>query len=270
MSYLKPYYSVWRLRFINGLQYRAAALAGLATQFFFGMILIMIFVAFYSQSRTTQPISLKDLVSYVWLQQAFLAFVVLWFRDNDIFQLITSGNIAYELCRPSGIYELWFAKLLAQRLSAAAMRCVPVLLIAFLLPKTYRMSLPPSLATLAVFVFTLLLGLLVLVSISMLIYISVFWTMSPIGSILMVAVVGDFFSGLILPIPLMPSWLQTLAYLLPFRLSADLPFRVYSGQIPMRQALWGGLIQIVWLTALIGIGKFSMQKALRQVVVQGG
>jgi ABC-2 type transport system permease protein len=267
---MKAYLSVGKLRFVIGMQYRVAALAGLSTQLFFGFVFIMIFVAFYSQNGSTQPISLEELIAYMWLQQAFLAFVVLWARDPDIFQLITSGNIAYELCRPCNIYEFWYAKLLAQRLSSALLRCFPILIIAFFLPQPYRLSLPPSPTALILFLVTLALGVIVIVSISMLIYISVFWTMSPVGSILMIAVAGEFFAGMVIPIPLMPTWLQNIAYALPFRLTSDLPFRVYSGQIPAQQALWGILIQLIWLAALIVIGKLSLRKALSQVVVQGG
>ena len=61
---MNAYLSVSKLRFISGLQYRAAALAGMATQLFFGLIFIMIYVAFYSYSSTSPPISLEDLVSY--------------------------------------------------------------------------------------------------------------------------------------------------------------------------------------------------------------
>ncbi|KIL40966.1 ABC transporter permease [Gordoniibacillus kamchatkensis] len=267
---MKAYMSVCKLRFINGLQYRSAALAGMATQLFFGFVFIMIFVAFYSRSTVPAPMPLPSLVAYVWLQQAFLSFIMLWFRDNEIFQLITGGNIAYELCRPCGIYQFWFAKLLAQRLSSAVLRCLPILLVAFLLPEPYKMGLPPSPAALALFAITLLLGLLVIVAISMLIYISVFWTMSPAGSMLMFSVIGEFFAGMVIPVPLMPGWLQNVAYALPFRWTADFPFRVYSGQIPQAEALWGILVQLLWLAALIGVGRWSLHKALRHVVIQGG
>jgi ABC-2 type transport system permease protein len=267
---MNAYLSVWKLRFVYGLQYRAAALAGMATQLFFGFIFIMIFMAFYSHSTIQPPISLEQLVAYIWLQQVFLSFVMLWFRDNEIFQLITSGNIAYELCRPCGIYPFWFAKLLAQRLASAVLRCFPILFIAFLLPEPYHLTLPPSWTALALFLATLLLGLLVIVAISMLIYISVFWTMSPTGSILMIAVAGEFFSGMVIPIPLMPHWMQQFTYALPFRWTADFPFRVYSGQIPQTEALWGILVQLIWLAVLVRAGLWCLRKALRQVVVQGG
>lgn len=267
---MNAYLSVSKLRFISGLQYRAAALAGIATQLFFGLIFIMIYVAFYSQSSTPPPISLKDLVSYIWLQQVFLSFIALWFRDPDIFQLITGGNIAYELCRPCNIYHFWYAKLLAARLSSVVLRCLPIILVVFILPEPYRMSLPPSPLTFILFLLTLMLGLLVIVSISMLIYISVFWTMSPTGSILMIAVAGEFLAGMIIPVPLMPLWLQEIVYVLPFRWTMDFPFRVYSGNIPTTEALWGILVQILWLCILVGVGRWCIRRALQQVVVQGG
>ncbi|HLO11805.1 MAG TPA: ABC transporter permease [Pseudoneobacillus sp.] len=267
---MNVYYSVLKLRLLNGMQYRAAALAGVATQFFWGFMFIMIFEAFYEHSTINPPITLKELVIYIWLQQAFISFIMLWFRDNELFNLITSGNIAYELCRPCEIYGFWYAKLVAQRLSSALLRCFPILIFAFLMPIPYRMTLPSNLTTGTIFLLSLLFGLLLLVAISMFIYISVFITMSPVGSTLVIGVIGEFFSGLILPIPLMPDWLQKIANVLPFRYTADFPFRVYSGNIPVDEAVLGIGIQLVWLVILVFLGRLALNKVLRRVVVQGG
>jgi len=267
---MRAYMSVFKLRLYNGMQYRAAALAGVATQFFWGFIIIMVFEAFYSGSGVDSPISLSQLIAYVWLQQSFLTFVMLWFRDNELFQLITTGNIAYEMCRPTGIYGFWYAKLLAQRLSAAMLRCLPILFVALLLPQPYRLSLPPNPIAFLLFIAALLLGLLILVSISMLLYISVFVTMSPMGSLLMFGVAGEFLAGMVIPIPLMPDWLQRIVNLLPFHYTADFPFRVYSGHIATADALSGIFFQLVWLALLVLIGRYLMSKVLRRVVVQGG
>jgi len=267
---MKTYFSVFRLRLINNLQYRAAALAGVATQFFWGMMHIMIYEAFYANAVSTPPMSLKQVVTYVWLQQAFLVFIALWVRDEEIFNLITSGNIAYELCRPCNIYGFWYAKLIAQRLSGAMLRCFPILILAFFFPEPYRMTLPPSAMSFFLFIISLLLGLMVVVSISMLIYISVFITMSPVGSMLIISTAGEFFSGMIIPIPLMPLWLQKVAYFLPFRLAADMPFRVYTGHIPPAQALTGMLIQLIWLGILVLTGNAFMKRIMKRIVVQGG
>lgn len=267
---MRAYISVFKLRLSNGMQYRSAALAGVATQFFWGFIIVMVFEAFYAHALENPPMTLPQLVTYIWLQQSFLAFIALWFRDNELFQLITTGNIAYELCRPSEIYGFWYAKLLAQRLSSALLRCFPILIVALFLPQPYRLSLPPDGFTLLLFSVSLILGLLILVSISMLIYISVFITMSAVGSLLMFGILGEFFAGMVIPIPLMPDWLQSIVYMLPFRFTADFPFRVYSGHIPKDEAIRGIILQLMWLVAIFGLGKYLMGKALRKVVVQGG
>jgi ABC-2 type transport system permease protein len=267
---INMYFSVLKLRFKNGLQYRVAALAGVATQFFWGFMYIMIYQAFYSNASKVQPMSLSQIVVYIWLQQAFLAFIALWYRDYEIFDLITTGNIAYELCRPCKIYNFWYSKLIAQRLSSALLRCFPILILSFFLPKPYNMTLPQNSAALCVFVITLILGLLVLVAISMFIYISVFITMSPVGSLLIIGVIGEFLGGSIIPVPLMPIWLQKIVYVLPFRLASDLPFRIYSGNIPLNDALKWIFVQLIWLFVLVVLGNAALNKALNRVEVQGG
>lgn len=267
---MNAYFSTFKMRMINGIQYRVAALAGMTTQFCWGFMFTMIYEAFYANAIEAPSITLRQLISYVWLQQAFLAFIMLWFRDGEIFNLITSGNIAYELCRPCGLYGFWYAKLIAQRLSAALLRCFPILVIAFCLPEPHNLALPANSAALGLFVITLGLGLLVLVAISMFIYISVFITMSSAGSLLLISIVGEFFAGGIVPVPLMPVWLQKVAYLLPFRLASDLPFRVYSGNISANEALISIVVQIIWLVVLVLLGKFALAKVLKRVVVQGG
>lgn len=97
---MKKYLSFFRIRFINGLQYRIAAYAGIATQFAWGFMQILIFKAFYKENAHSFPMEFSQLTSYIWMQQAFLALFMSWYFDNDIFMIITNGNIAYELSRP--------------------------------------------------------------------------------------------------------------------------------------------------------------------------
>ncbi|MBV7508740.1 ABC transporter permease [Bacillus sp. sid0103] len=267
---MRVYLSVLKMRLNMGMQYRTAALAGVATQFFWGFIALMVFKAFYEHATNSPAISLKEITTYIWLQQAFLVFITMWFRDQELFDLITSGNIAYELCRPCELYSFWYAKLLAQRLSSAFLRCFPILIISFFLPKPYNMTMPPSFSAFLLFLSSLILGLLLLVAISMFLYISVFVTLSPMGSLLVFSVLGEFFAGLIIPVPLMPEWLQKIANVLPFRWTADFPFRVYSGHIPLQDAMIGIIIQFFYLFGLIWLGRTALNNVLKKVVVQGG
>ena len=69
---MKAYWAVLSARFRTLLQYRAAALAGLGTQVFWGLIRVMIFGAFYRSTTAPQPMTYPEVVTYVWLGQAFI------------------------------------------------------------------------------------------------------------------------------------------------------------------------------------------------------
>ena len=73
VSVLRKYGSFFRLRFAMGLQYRGAALGGIATQFAWGFLNILLFDAFYRADPAAFPMGFASLTSYLWLQQAFLA-----------------------------------------------------------------------------------------------------------------------------------------------------------------------------------------------------
>ena len=90
------------------------------------------------------------------------------------------------------------------------------------------------------------------------------------GSLLLFGVLGEFFAGLIIPVPLMPDWLQKIANVLPFRWTADFPFRVYSGHIPPHDAIIGIIIQLIYLAGLVLLGRTALNGVLKKAVVQGG
>ena len=57
MQSARPYLAAFRARFQLMLQYRAAALAGFATQLWCGAIRILVFAAFYGVNAAAAPIS---------------------------------------------------------------------------------------------------------------------------------------------------------------------------------------------------------------------
>ncbi|NLV35688.1 MAG: ABC transporter permease [Clostridiaceae bacterium] len=267
---MREYLSFFKIRFSIGLQYRAAAWAGMATQFAWGGMTILLFRAFYQSSQNALPMTMSELSSYIWLQQAFLALYMVWYFDNDIFGSIMSGNIAYELCRPIDIYAMWFTKNMAVRISRAVLRCLPILVFAAFLPAPYNISLPISPAAGLLFIISMILGLLVVVAFSMIIYVSAFYTISPIGIRILATSVLEFFTGAIIPLPFFPQSLQTLMYLLPFASMQSTPFMIYNGYISGERIASAISLQIIWLIILLALGKTLMVRALRKVVVQGG
>ena len=100
---MRAYWAIFRARFYLLLQYRVAALAGVGTQVFFGLVAIMVMQAFYAGSTRAQPMALEQVVTYKWLGQAFLALLP-WSVDREVAAMIKSGAVAYELTRPADVY----------------------------------------------------------------------------------------------------------------------------------------------------------------------
>jgi len=264
------YFSLTKMRFINGLQYRAAALAGIATQFGFGFMFISMYLAFYRTNPAAFPMEISQVVSYIWIQQAFLALYMSWFFDGEIIATIVSGGISYELVRPMDLYNKWFLQCSARRLSMAVLRCFPIIFIGFLLPQPYKLILPPDIMQFSFFLLSSALAMLVVVAFGMFVYIATFYTLSPMGLRIIAAVLGDFMGGHIVPLPFFPDGIRQVAMMLPFAAMQNMPLRIYSGNISGIDAINGIFFQIFWFFVLFILGKIWMKTALKKVIVQGG
>ena len=272
---MRPYFGIFRIRLIAGMQYRAAAWAGVATQFFWGGMQLIIFFAFYESagfnaSGSAAPMSFGQLTDFIWMRQAFIAMVMLWSMDNELLDMIAGGNVAYELTRPLSLYSFWFSRILAFRISRTALRCFPILIVAFLLPSPWGFHLPQNFGAFALFIPSLILAALLVTALSLFICLLTFVSMSSYGARMFFGVVGEFLMGGVIPIPFMPPLLQRITFMLPFRYTADFPFRVYSGHITGTEALAGLGMQVFWLLALVGLGALGFRAAQKRLVIQGG
>lgn len=267
---MKAYFSYFKLRFITNLQYRAAAWAGIATQVFFGFVYIMVYMAFYESGGKSLPMELPQLITYIWLNQSLLSLVNLFYKDQELFNLVKTGNIAYELIRPKNLYFMWFFKIIGQRLAMVTLRSIPFILFICLLPEPYRISLPTSPLHFILFIITLLTGALVMTSLIALYPIITMKTLNEKGIVGIIVTIADILSGVVVPIPFFPKFLQTISKLLPFQYVSDLSFRIYVGNISLTEGMYGLIIQIIWIIILITTGYILMHKNLKKVVVQGG
>lgn len=267
---MKQYLSFFRIRFVGGLQYRAAALAGIVTQFAWGFLSVLMYKAFYESNPDAFPMEFSQLSTYIWLQQAFLALFMPWLFEQDIFDSIVSGNVAYELCRPCDIYNMWFARNAAIRLSNTVLRCMPILLVAAFLPAPFKMTLPAGWLNAALFIVSMVLGFLVQVSISLVIYISAFYTVSAQGIKMLSITLTEFLSGAVIPIPFFPEAVQKVFNVLPFASVQNTPFLIYVGYTGGAQAGIAIALQVAWLIVLFAAGRLLVRRAMKKVVVQGG
>jgi len=271
---MKQYAAVMKAHFLSQLQYRAAAWAGIGTQLFFGMIKVMIFTGFFQSSLREQPMTYDQVINYLWLGQALL--MILPFRaDRELASLIRTGNVAYELSRPVDLYRFWYARAIAMRLAPVFLRALPMIIATVLVfpligAGKWSLNPPESIEIFLYFSLSVTGAFFLAAAISVLMSISTMWTVSSAGIDQLMPSVIWIFSGIIIPLPFFPDWMQKVFNVLPFRGMMDIPFRIYTGNIGSLDILNSLGIQLFWILVLVFSGNYLLKRGLKRIVVQGG
>jgi ABC-2 type transport system permease protein len=226
----------------------------------------MIFTAFYASTDAPQPISLEQVITYVWLGQALLALMP-YQMDREMSELMRSGNVVYEMLKPVDLYNFWYCRYLSSRVAPVLLRCVPMFIVAGLFfGLTAPASFPSAMAWLAATVGALILSC----ALANLLAISMMWTVVGDGAWHLTGAAIWLLIGMIVPLPFFPDWVQPLLSMLPFGMMVDMPFRLYVGHLPPGAVFELLALQLLWAGSLIVLGRALLQLGLRRLVVQGG
>ncbi len=272
-STLRACFSLFRIRFIDALQYRLAALSGGSIALFWGLIECTVYIVFFTHSDGAAPVvggmTLAMVVSYAWIGQALVP-LVMGGISGEILQMITKGDVGVELIRPLSLYWHWFARTMAGRLGGLPYRAVVTLAVAAVLPGAYRLSGPASGAGFAVFLTSCATAAVLCTSYAMLVTavrLNITWGNGPTY---IMELIGMVLCGAYLPLTLWPDALQPFLRLQPFAGYLDFPARLYIGQVPPSEGFEMILLQVIWSAIFIVAGNIIMRKKLGTLIVQGG
>lgn len=267
---MRAYIALFTARARTLLQYRMAALAGIATQWVFGFMMVSVLVAFYHFSTEPQPMTLAQTVTHTWLGQAMLGMLPWGIGDREMMESVRTGGVAYDLTRPLDLYTYWYARVLAARIVNTAMRAVPMFLIAMLLlPAPYTMQ-APTWGGLAAWALATFGALQLACTITLLMQSSLFWTVTGDGVTRLLPHFITFFSGMIIPLPLLPDWMQTFLRLQPFYGSMNGPSMLFCGVYAPSEVWWIFGLQMVWSLVFMLAGRGIVRKGIRRLTVAGG
>lgn len=268
---IRIYLSYFKIKFLNEIQYKTAAIAGASTQFVWAGMYIMLYTAFLKDGSASD-FSVRQMATYIWLQQAFFAFFNIWNVDKEIEEQCRLGDIATELVKPISLYSIWHAKSLARKTAMVTLRALPILIFAIMpFLRQYQLMAPKSALALVVSIITMILSVLVMLSFIMIMYGVILKTVTSDGIKTMFGLVMDFASGGLIPIPFMPEFLINILKFTPFYYMQNVTFNIYNGYISSAGEIIKILIlQVCWIILLTYIGKRMINKQIAKVVVQGG
>lgn len=173
------------------------------------------------------------------------------------------------------LYAFWYARTLAWRAADTTVRMLPLLVVAlWVLPlvglEQWALPAPPGFSSGVLFVVSLIGLAAMATAVTMLFQATLFWLISGRGLQACMYGLISILSGLVVPLPLFPDWMQPFLYWQPFRGLGDTPFRIYSGDIPAMEAGFEIALQFGWAAVFVAFGYLLLGRARTRLVVQGG
>ena len=255
-----------KLAILQQTTYRTSLIAGLVTNFVFGLFRAAVVVALYNGQPEVNGMTLTEAITFIAVGQAMIAFLFT-FGTYDLMTTVYSGAIGADLVRPVGLFSLW----LARDLGKAAVNLVVrgfVLLLVFNL--FYPILTPVSPAGWLTTCLALALSWLACYSWRFLVNLTSFWTPDARGIARAAYTASQFFCGFILPLRLYPAWFSAFCQLTPFPAMFNNSVEVYLGLVSGPDLWRTLLLQAVWFLVLTLACGLVLRAGLRRLVIQGG
>jgi len=263
---MQLYWKLTRVSIQRHLTYRAATIAGLLTNYFFGILRATIFVALYDLQPSVQGISVQGAITYAALGQALIGYLSL-FHWYDLMNTVYTGEISSDLLKPLNYFMFWMAQDMGRALVQLCLRGF-TLLIGFAL--IYDLQWPTGIGHILVIVISVVLSWLLSFSWRFLINLSAFWSPNAQGIVRFFFVLSWFFSGFLMPLRFFPTWVIHLSQLTPFPHTFNTVIEIYLGVLAGADAYLALLYQLLWALALMGIGQLVLRAGTKRLSILGG
>jgi ABC-2 type transport system permease protein len=252
--------------FQRHLAYRAANLAGILTNLFFGAVYVFIYLALFKNRSEMGGLDARDAVTYATISQALLM-VMSAFGSRELSEAIIKGDVAADLCRPLDTWLYWGAIDLGRAVYYLLFRGVPTYLLGMWI---FHARMPSTAGTWPLFLGAVVCGVLLSFAFRFIVSSLAFWTTDVRGINYLVSTSIVFFSGFIIPLNFLPGALRRAVERLPFQAMAHLPITIYLGKAegPALARTFG--LELVWLAGLTILGRAILRHTLRRVAIHGG
>jgi ABC-2 type transport system permease protein len=180
--------------------------------------------------------------------------------------MLVEGDFVMEMLRPLDLQSRFYVEGLGFLLVQLVQK-LPLALFAWLV---FGLQLPRDPRIWIAFLISLLLGHAVIFLFNWIFACLAFYTTEAWGLGMVQQSVTTFFSGALIPLAIMPDWLQSITLSLPFAQALYVPVSLLSGITPVGEATRLWLIQIAWLLGLLLTSRLIFRVAVRKITVQGG
>jgi len=228
-------------------------------------ILVFFWRAVSAGTNSIADLTLHQTLTYILLAQIFLPLMdidMIW----DFGFNLREGMIIHYLLRPINFQGMYYAQNLGELVTRLILQ-VPIAVVATLL---FDLQWPTSVATWGAFAVSALLGFTVLFFFHWFLACLTFYTTEVWGLGVLIFGMSLFLSGSLVPLAMMPDWLQTIVLSIPFAQAIAVPVSLLTGITPLSQAPQVWLVQFAWVAGMWLFSNLFFRVAVRKVTVQGG
>lgn len=248
------------------LAYRAAAMAGLFTNLFFGLLRAAVLVALYGSRTVVTGISIEGAITYTGITQGIIGYLSL-FNWYELMSTVYSGAIASDLVKPLNYYQFWMAQDFGRAMAQLILRGLPIMVVYAV---AFDITTPTSITQGLVILASMLLAWNISFSWRFLLNLSSFWVPNAVGILRFGFVLSWFLSGFLMPIRYFPDWLQQICYLTPFPHLINTIVEIYLGVISGTELLKIFMLQVGWALGLMVLSNLVLRAGIRRLVISGG
>lgn len=178
---------------------------------------------------------------------------------------VRSGRVSNDLLHPVDLYHRRLAGFAGAKIVWIAL-WVPV---AIFLGLLFRPELSPSLLEIGAFFVAAWVGYVIRFSILWALGLVSFWTTRAQALVEIVVAMELLLSGRLVPMAVMPGWVQTISEMLPFKWTFQFPIEVLIGQLTIGE-IWAGLAtQLGWVGVTGGAILLIWRRAIRRYTAVG-
>ncbi|WP_230294803.1 ABC-2 family transporter protein [Deinococcus sp. 6GRE01] len=266
LSRLALPWAVARLGFRRQFAYPQAALWGLITNSFFGLLRVAVLAALFGTRPQVAGYSLGDAITYTGLTQAFImAFSLFgWF---DFMRAVHRGEVTSDLLRPASLLGFWAAQDAGRALGQFVLRGLPMGLIFWLI---WGLSWPPGPLAWAQVILSVLLAWALGFLFRFLVNCAAFWSPDAVGFGRFAWAVLGLGCGFLMPLAFFPEGFRAALAWTPFPGMLNTTLELWVG-VTTGGAAWAALgAQLGWTVALLLACQFTLRAGLRRLEVAGG
>jgi ABC-2 type transport system permease protein len=220
------------------------------------VIMFFIWKSVYASTEKVGVYNLKNMVTY-YLVSVMITNIVLIF-NTAIIDDINRGRIISFFVKPLNYVKFTMASELALKLVLFCLK-IPLFLIIALYLKQYFIfeGIIPLLQCLFSVILAWFLGIYIYLAFGYL----TFWFHDIFPLFLLLSSLTGFFSGQIIPLDILPGFLQKLSYFLPFRYLVFEPINLYFGKVDNFFIII--FSQIIWLAFFIFLERLLWKKGIK-------